>query len=367
MTRTPQDLPDDPRDAAAYWFARVHSGSFGAAEQAAFAQWRQADERHEQEYRALDFLWQASQRVPDDELRAMLRHAQAQDAVESAPVSVQAAGRPLPEPTRTSVRMLAACGWRGMAVACGVVLMLGAGAVLVHLNTPEFVADYATAAGELRRETLPDGSVVTLNTRSHLTVHYYPNRRGVQLAQGEALFEVAGDAERPFTVVAADVRVRVTGTRFAVRQYEAGAAMEAGAAAAAGAGVAVAVQSGSVAVSSGPWWRFWEPHATALGADQRTLAGQGEVQGAQAADVDTLTAWREGKVVFRDQPLEHVVTEMNRYLQQPVRLADRRLRQQRVSGVFNVRSADEFLKVLRNTLPVAVQLHPDGSVDLRSR
>ena len=54
MTATDPDFPTDPRDAAAHWFARVHSGNFTEAERQAFQQWRQADAGHEREYQALD-------------------------------------------------------------------------------------------------------------------------------------------------------------------------------------------------------------------------------------------------------------------------------------------------------------------------
>lgn len=72
-----------------------------------------------------------------------------------------------------------------------------------------------TAKGSKGRFTLPDGSVVWLNSETKLT---YPNqfaddRRLVSL-EGEAYFEVAKDAKKPFVVQAGEIDVEVLGTCF---------------------------------------------------------------------------------------------------------------------------------------------------------
>src|SRR3546814_13229123 len=59
-------------------------------------------------------------------------------------------------------------------------------------------------------------SSVTLDTGSAIAVNYGDGRRGVRLLAGRAWFDVAHDERHPFTVSAADARVRVTGTAFDV-------------------------------------------------------------------------------------------------------------------------------------------------------
>ena len=51
------DLLRDPRDAAAFWFARVRSGQMDAAQQRQFDAWRQADPAHDLEYRRACGVW----------------------------------------------------------------------------------------------------------------------------------------------------------------------------------------------------------------------------------------------------------------------------------------------------------------------
>lgn len=80
-----------------------------------------------------------------------------------------------------------------------------------------------TAKGSKGRFTLPDGSVVWLNSETKLT---YPNqfaddRRLVSL-EGEAYFEVAKDAKKPFVVQAGEIDVEVLGTCFDLDSYSSG-------------------------------------------------------------------------------------------------------------------------------------------------
>lgn len=80
-----------------------------------------------------------------------------------------------------------------------------------------------TAEGSKGRFILPDGSVVWLNSETRLTYpeHFAGDRRWVDL-EGEAYFEVAKDAEKPFIVQAGDIDVEVFGTSFNVNNYSYG-------------------------------------------------------------------------------------------------------------------------------------------------
>jgi len=69
-------------------------------------------------------------------------------------------------------------------------------------------------------DTLPDGSLITLNKRSDIS---YPanfkKQRTVRL-QGEAFFKIAPDKEKPFKVYTDNVTITVLGTSFNVRNKE---------------------------------------------------------------------------------------------------------------------------------------------------
>ncbi len=408
MTSETSSFPDNPHDAAAYWFARVHSGDFSVAEEKRFLEWRRADGQNEFEYRALESIWQSSLLIPDGELREMLDEddganvgsaSNAGSAVISAsgfasvsdsdersilpsgsrsgsearfgsgsnPSSVLSSTAPETSisyfgsvsdehSSTTSSRETASFAvppnaarrrflWQGAAL--GAVVVLGAGgAYLAQQDTVSHALSYATAFGEQKTVTLPDGSEVHMNVSTELVLHYQAHRRQLTLLKGEATFAVRTDKNRPFIVDAGQVQVEVTGTVFNVRRHAQG-------------NVDVAVTEGSVNVSSGPWWNRKQasltPGMLAQGSEEQAWS-------VQQTDVAARTAWRQGKVVFRDQTLDEVVQEMNRYLPEPIELMDEKLKRLRMAGVFNIEDAQGFLLALQEQLPVTVVSRSDGRV-----
>ncbi|ATH99183.1 FecR family protein [Alcaligenes faecalis] len=377
MTSESSSLPDNPHDAAAYWFARVHSGDFSVAEEKRFLEWRQADSQNEFEYRALESIWQSSLLIPDEELREMLDDAdlasiptahtssastQAFDSESgSHPASMRnfsesmnsGSGSPTGaygsnESSRASFAVPPNAArrrflWQGATL--GTVALLGAGGVYIaQQDTVSHALSYTTAFGEQRTVTLPDGSEVHMNVSTELVLHYQTHRRQLSLLKGEAMFAVQSDKNRPFIVDAGQVQVEVTGTVFNVRRHAQG-------------NVEVAVTEGSVQVSSGPWWNRQQasltPGMLAQGSEEQAWS-------VQRTDVAARTAWRQGKVVFRDQTLDEVVQEMNRYLPEPIELMDEKLKRLRMAGVFNIEDAQGFLLALQEQLPVMVVTRSDG-------
>lgn len=327
MTSVP-NLPRDPLDAAAYWFARDRGGLMTAGERRQFEAWRQADAAHERAYQEMLQVWGLTQAVPDRDLRALLSRRRAP---------------PPPSPQRRRLT------WGLAATACA-----AAGAGLAWpLWGPAptlFEQAYATARGERRRVALQDDSVLTLNTATQADVRYTRDARHVALHAGEILFEVSPDKARPFVVDTDLGRVRVTGTRFNVR-YDRQR-------------LAVAVESGSVEVATGAWWRR---ERVLLAAGQGvSLTHAGDALRAEAVDVATLTAWRQGKAVFDNVPLAQVVDEINRYREQPIRVASA-LRGIRIAGVFDIDDTRGFLAALPALIPVRVTPRADGGSDIIAR
>ena len=75
---------------------------------------------------------------------------------------------------------------------------------------------YATEIGERRSITLADGSTVDLNARSRVRIEFSKKERRVDLLDGQALFQVTKDKNRPFIVSSGDATVRAVGTQFDV-------------------------------------------------------------------------------------------------------------------------------------------------------
>ncbi len=305
---------------AVHWFTRERLGTLDEAARAQRDAWLAADPEHARLYRAVQATWSVADLLPQDEMRAILERTD--DA-----------------PRASSRRRLAL----GLGAACGLALLAGVTGPRLWAPAAQFSASLSTAQGERGRHTLPDGSLLELNTGTRVEVALYSDRREVELTAGEALFTVSPDAARPFFVAAGQARLRVTGTRFNVRRE--------------GDGVTLAVEEGSVEFSAGPWWSR-RTHRLTAGYVAHYAPGGG-LEAPRQENVAAITAWQRGRLEFRDAPLQQVVVELNRYLREPLRIDDAALARLRVAGTLPIDDPEAVLDVLPRIAPVIV-LYPAG-------
>ena len=88
--------------------------------------------------------------------------------------------------------------------------------------------------------------------------------------------------------------------------------------------------------------------------------------GVDNIDVAAATAWRQGRLIVRDLSLSEVVAEINRYREHPIRIADTRIGQQRVTASFLLDEQSAVLQALQQILPLQAKTQDDGSVLLSS-
>ena len=85
------------------------------------------------------------------------------------------------------------------------------------------------------------------------------------------------------------------------------------------------------------------------------------------ADIQAATAWREGKVIFRDAPLRDAIERMNRYSRLRLQIEPGALAEERVSGVFEAGDALGFAKALQSYLPMTADYSDPGTVRFRPK
>jgi len=115
---------------------------------------------------------------------------------------------------------------RLMAYAAAIGLFILSSVIIYNFNSyndthPLVAKNISTGSGQLKKITLPDGSVVTLNGNSSISYELKEKSRSIQLT-GMAHFEVAPNKEAPFSVVTQKGTVTVLGTGFDVSAYSAG-------------------------------------------------------------------------------------------------------------------------------------------------
>lgn len=90
----------------------------------------------------------------------------------------------------------------GRPVLGAIVALFAAGAGVGVWRTPNRTPTHATDVDEQRTVQVADGSSVRLDTDSRIRVRLSGRERNIELLEGQALFEVAHDAARPFVVSA---------------------------------------------------------------------------------------------------------------------------------------------------------------------
>ncbi len=324
-------------DEALTWFVRRRE-RLTLEDEHAFAAWLARSPAHRDAYAAWDTEWEALAVVP--------AHAR-------STLAAQAACQPARPVQRTRRLML------GGALAASAAAVLAVRPMVSRDASPAAPQRHATAPGERRPVSLPDGSQIELDTATTLNIGLQGGLRRLALDRGQAWFDIRRDPSRPLDVVAGPAIVRVVGTQFTVRHLP---GSQSGM-------VEVAVAQGSVRVGAASahqgWWR-WLPSAhadVALGAGQRVQVGaDGRPGPVQPADLARVGLWREGRIALEDVTLADALAEFARHGHVVARLADARAAALRVSGVFDAARPAGFYRVLSQVLPVQVREDAQGFV-----
>jgi len=214
--------------------------------------------------------------------------------------------------------------------------------------------DYQTIAGERRVITLSDGSKLSLDANSEVTVRYGKHDRSLQLLKGQARFDVAHDRKRPFSVVAGDQKVIATGTAFNIDM--------------AGPKVLVTLIEGHVVVldeSDGTGTA--RPRSIELRAGQQLTTGPSLPVEIAPANIRRVTAWTVGQLMFDDEPLSSVVERVNRYGGTQIVITDPQVGAMKISGVFNAGDVLGFVEIVTHYLPVKAVSESTSTIALQSQ
>lgn len=298
---------DQIREQASRWFLDLRDEEAGEDAWLAFTDWLEADDRHRLAYDAVEAAWVDV------------------EALEPEAVTGGATVVPL-RPARAPRRSIP---WAPvMALAATLVLALG----LWTVYRPAAFVDYRTGDAP-RTIVMADGSSIYMNRHSELSVSSDPRVRTVRLEDGEAAFDVAHDASRPFTVESGERSVRVLGTVFNVLNH--------------GSRFEVAVQRGVVEVTSP------RVSATRLEAGRKLVQRAGGRPTVSTLSGDQVLSWRDGVLVYRNSPLSEVAEDLSRYFGKPVTL-DSAAGSLRFTGVLQLGDEAQMLKQLKDFVPVRV-------------
>jgi ferric-dicitrate binding protein FerR (iron transport regulator) len=295
-----------------------------ADEQEQVRLWLEADQTNRSYFNQLQQIWEEGRHLAKtttvDENEAWLRFRQ----------------RISPTPIRKN-------NFAWIRIAAAIVIIAGIGLIgyLTLVKAPETLI--VSAVQGTLTDTLPDGSVVSLNKGSSISYpeKFNDNTRKVIL-NGEAFFQVSANRERPFIIAVNNVQVIVTGTSFNIKTIDNN--------------TEVVVESGIVEVIS-------EGKSLELRANEKTLVTTKNVVLVKEKVSDRLYQfYRTKQFVCDDTPLWKLVKVINEAYDAKIVIDDPALRNLSLTTTFNNESLDQVLNIISITFDIDVTKSGDSII-----
>lgn len=293
----------DALKTATEWYIRLHEPDATAQDKRAFEQWLAGSSHHREAWATIQQVDSPFQGVDPTIGRAVLL-----------------------QPSRQA-------GRRQALKAIGIVFVLGGTGMLAYRERPwqAMLADYSTGKGEQGTWTLPDQTVIVLNTGTAIDMRHNAQQRIVVLIKGEIMVETGHPAgvQVPFQVQTRHGMVTALGTRFSVRDH--------------GTHITVNVFEHAVRI---------HPAGNGTGevlveADQSVDFNAAHVAAAKPLPLGA-DLWVKGILSVNDMPLQTFLAELGRYHHGVLR-CDPAIAEIRVSGAFPIQDLDAILSSLMET------------------
>lgn len=308
------------RQQANQWLVKLETGSMTDGDEERFVEWMEQDERHGQAFYEAEQTWQLMQEAEleqEAELKSTELSKVQPELVHNKPSWLMKTLMPIA--ATVLIFFSSMIWWQDIYFAT--------------------MSDHYTHTGQRLGRVLDDGSELVLNTDSAIDVRFDDSTRLVKVLSGEVYVTVAPDQQRPFVVQIGDMQVTALGTEFIVRKEQ-------------GAKPTVTVTEHSVKVEStdSEMVNLVLNEGFKVTLDEKTET----LSNIEAVNTELVQSWRTGKFVFKEQSLQQVVTELNRYYQGKIVIRDKELQQQMVTGVLDLDNPRTSLNNLAKSLGIKV-------------
>ena len=320
-----------PLQAAAIWRMRMEGPDWSEADEAAFRAWLAEDELHPPAFERTGKVWDlVDSHAATPDVMVIRR-----DALHRAQRTARGRLGGLRPPRRMAIA----------AALAGAVVLAGLGASPLAGGGEV----YRTGLNERRVVTLEDGSKVSLDAMTKIAVDYSDDARRLRLVRGQARFDVAHDVSRPFSVRARDRTVVATGTAFNIDIFERKARVTL----IEGRVLVLAAAQRQLGPIALPGSRKPSARPIELRPGQELVTGAGAPARLVAnVDLQQITAWQQGKLMFDKEPLAEAVARMNRYSERKIIIGDAAAAAVPISGAFDAGNVKGFLEAVTAYLPV---------------
>jgi transmembrane sensor len=221
-----------------------------------------------------------------------------------------------------------------------VLLFLGVNNYMSNVKTGSSWVEIKAPAWTRAEFSLPDGTIGWLNSNS--SVRYKSNfQSDRQLTlKGEAFFDVHKDPKRPFIVTTNDVSVKVLGTAFSIAAYDNESNIE------------VILEHGKLEFSDKDKTKTYIMNPSDLVVYDKASKNLS----VEVVQPQKYIAWKEGKLVFRNDPLEVIARRLERWYNVDVEIKGKLTEDLRLRATFIDEDIEEVLGLLGRSLPIEYKI-----------
>jgi ferric-dicitrate binding protein FerR (iron transport regulator) len=297
------------------------------AEKSRFEEWVNASSENKKQFEHFLIIWEQSGNIPIE------KKIPEDEAWQRMKMRLNQAGPATPVKSISTAKL----AWRAAAVFVIAVCAGWLGYVIMQYYANARVTTVQVASvARVITDTLPDGSIVTVNKNSFLTFpsKFTGNTREVTL-NGEAFFTVRADKKHPFIIHANDITIRVVGTAFNVKSTNGK--------------TEVIVESGVVQVVKAR-------KTVRLEAKEKTITSWYDSSLLKAGTTDKLYNYYHSKeFVCNATPLQQLVETLNAAYDANIVIKNDSLRDLKITTVFKNESLDTIISIISETLKIKVE------------
>ena len=205
---------------------------------------------------------------------------------------------------------------------------------VIYQSTKTTITDY-TAKNQTLNITLPDNSIAYLNRNSHISVDLddYKEETRNLILKGEAFFEVEKNPEKPFIVTVSDIKIKVLGTSFDIKETDEN--------------VSVTVKTGKVKV----FQTSNESNFVELVTNESVVFSKTSKAFKESEADSNVISWKTGVFIFEEETLENVVIHLNKHYSSKITVTNN-LKNLKYTGTIKDLDFESSVKLLELTFNI---------------
>ncbi|QKF72877.1 sigma factor regulatory protein, FecR family [Aliarcobacter faecis] len=206
---------------------------------------------------------------------------------------------------------------------------------------PNFTQNFVSVDEKVLNIKLPDSSTIDLDKNSQIKISYYDTKRVIDLEDGNAMFSVTKDENRPFLIKTKDTLIEVLGTKFEVINYDNKTKIN--------------VLEGLVQVSYISNFFKTQTLAKLEKSQSFTLDNEEKNFTQTQININEIASWKDDEIYFNKTSLKDASLIFERYSNIKMEFENDKFSQLKISGKFSTLHYDSFLKSIEMIYPIKVE------------